>query len=168
MRKKKQVQRTVTTMEQVREVLDEIAAKEGGVLRPEAVVEEAQSKDHPLHDRFDWNDTTAAHAHRVEQARSLIQKVKYVSKTETHVVKTVYYVRDPQAAPGEQGYKSLPQIMSSDGSPASLLHQEFRRALVILERARDLSLALGVESDVDDMIDRLRRLSNEIELRRVA
>jgi hypothetical protein len=166
--KKKRVQRMVTTMEQVRSVLDEIAAKEGGVLRPEAVVEEARAADHPLHDRFDWNDTTAAHAHRVEQARNLIQTVKYVSRTETHVVKTVYYVRDPQAAPGEQGYKSLPQIMSSDGSAASLLHQEFRRALVILERARDLSLALGVESSVDDMVSRLRQLSDEIQLRRVA
>ena len=35
------------------------------------VIDLAKNKDHPLHDDFDWNDTSAARAHRVHQARTM-------------------------------------------------------------------------------------------------
>lgn len=45
-------------------------------LTPELVVNEARDPDHPLHNRFEWDDALAAEAHRREQARGLIQSVK--------------------------------------------------------------------------------------------
>lgn len=49
---------------------------EHGKLTPRLVVEAARAADHPLHERFDWDDETAAEAHRLNQARRLIRKVR--------------------------------------------------------------------------------------------
>lgn len=47
-----------------------------GVLTPELVVEEARPPTAPLHDRFEWDDSTAAEAWRRNQAHELIRSVK--------------------------------------------------------------------------------------------
>lgn len=53
--------------------LSRIAEKNGGLLRPEDVVEEASDPRSPLHDQFDWDDTEAAQKWRLHQARNLIR-----------------------------------------------------------------------------------------------
>lgn len=50
--------------------------KQAGRLTPAAVVAAAASDDHPLHDRFEWNDEIAGHKYRLMQARQLIRVVK--------------------------------------------------------------------------------------------
>lgn len=55
--------------------LKRIAAEHGGILKPEIVVEEARPKSSPLHSRFCWDDTKAAHEYRIWQARQLIRVV---------------------------------------------------------------------------------------------
>lgn len=47
-------------------------------LTPELVVDEARPVDHPLHTRFEWDDTTAAEKYRQVQAAELIRSVKIV------------------------------------------------------------------------------------------
>jgi hypothetical protein len=59
----------------LRDVLLEIRTKRGS-LTPEIVVEEAADPMHPLHHRFEWNDTEAARKYRLNQAASLL-RVKY-------------------------------------------------------------------------------------------
>lgn len=49
---------------------------ERGMLTPEIVVDEARPDEHPLHSRFEWNDTVAAEKWRREQAADLIRSVK--------------------------------------------------------------------------------------------
>lgn len=44
-----------------------------GTLTPELVVETARDPKHPLHDRFDWDDTIAAQKWRLEQAGQLLR-----------------------------------------------------------------------------------------------
>lgn len=58
-----------------RAVIEAILALRGqeGTIEPAAVVEAARPKDSPLHRFFDWEDTTAAQAWRVEQARRLLR-----------------------------------------------------------------------------------------------
>ena len=48
----------------------------GGVLTPEVVVDTARDPEHPLHSRFEWDDSVAAEKYRREQAHQLIQKAK--------------------------------------------------------------------------------------------
>lgn len=44
-----------------------------GELTPELVVQEAAAPEHPLHDRFDWDDTVAAQKWRLTQAAQLLR-----------------------------------------------------------------------------------------------
>jgi hypothetical protein len=58
----------------VQDELQRIAEKYGG-LRPSEVVAEAKSKESPIHSEFEWNDGKAAHAYRLNQARTLIRVI---------------------------------------------------------------------------------------------
>ena len=53
--------------------LKRIAASNGGLLQPEAVVEKARPVTSPLHSKFTWDDSEAAHQYRLWQARQLIR-----------------------------------------------------------------------------------------------
>jgi predicted amidophosphoribosyltransferase len=59
-----------------------------GHLKPSYVIEEAQHKDHPLHECFEWSDTMAARKWREEQAKSMLRVI--VIKTE--------YMKEPLRA----------------------------------------------------------------------
>lgn len=57
-------------------IRDEIIALKdpGGLIHPHDLIEWARdNEDSELHGHFEWNDTKAAHAWRLEQARGLIQ-----------------------------------------------------------------------------------------------
>lgn len=58
------------------EALKLIAERDGGLLRPAAVVEAAKPVDSPLHNAFTWDDTKAANEYRLLQAQKLIRSFK--------------------------------------------------------------------------------------------
>lgn len=47
-------------------------------LTPALVVDEARPEEHPLHGRFEWDDSVAGEAWRRQQAHELIRSVKVV------------------------------------------------------------------------------------------
>lgn len=47
-----------------------------GLLTPQVVLDTARDPNHPLHNRFEWDDSVAAERYRLEQAHKLIVKVK--------------------------------------------------------------------------------------------
>lgn len=49
---------------------------ERGELTPALVVETARDPEHPLHSRFEWDDSVAAEKWRLEQASQLLRVVK--------------------------------------------------------------------------------------------
>ncbi|MGH3505160.1 MAG: hypothetical protein ACRDQA_30350 [Nocardioidaceae bacterium] len=49
-----------------------------GALTPALVVDEATPDDHPLHSRFEWDDSLAGPRYREVQARELIRSVRIV------------------------------------------------------------------------------------------
>jgi hypothetical protein len=51
------------------------AMADSGALTASRLVAEAQALDHPLHPRFQWDDTAAAHEFRLMQARQMIVSV---------------------------------------------------------------------------------------------
>lgn len=54
-----------------------------GELTPALVVAEASPEDHPLHDRFEWDDSVAGPKYREVQARELIRSVRIVYREKT-------------------------------------------------------------------------------------
>ncbi len=59
----------------LREHLQEIYDRRGR-LTPDDVLAVARDENHPLHNRFEWNDSTAAEAYRRAQAQELIRSVR--------------------------------------------------------------------------------------------
>ena len=53
--------------------------KRDGIITPEKVLEDNTETGTPLHDCFEWDDTTAAHKYRVKQAKEIIQTIVSVS-----------------------------------------------------------------------------------------
>lgn len=64
---------------------DELARiyEQRGRLTPAIVVDEARPSDHPLHDRFEWDDSIAGEAWRRQQAHELIRSVRVVYREPT-------------------------------------------------------------------------------------
>ena len=58
------------------DALKQIAERDGGLLRPAAVVEAARDESSPLHSAFTWDDTEAARLYRLDQAQRLIRSFK--------------------------------------------------------------------------------------------
>lgn len=50
--------------------------KRDGEVTPKALLEEARSTNSPIHNLFDWNDTTAAEKYRLSQAGLAIRQIK--------------------------------------------------------------------------------------------
>lgn len=71
-----------------------------GELSPRLVLDEARDPAHPLHSRFEWDDSIAAERWRVHQAHELIQSVKIVyrqakGKTPAKDIRAFHAVRTP-------------------------------------------------------------------------
>lgn len=47
-----------------------------GTLTPQLIIQDAKNPDHPLHNRFEWNNTKAAQQYRELQAAQLIRTIK--------------------------------------------------------------------------------------------
>jgi len=58
----------------------------------ETVIDDAKHPKSPLHKHFDWDDTTAAHAHRLVQAQKLITSF-YVITSKGYEVPSVVSIR---------------------------------------------------------------------------
>ena len=63
----------MNTVNILREIL-----KKNGDLTPALVVEAARDESHPLHTRFEWNDTVAAEKYRLVQGSQIIRSCKVV------------------------------------------------------------------------------------------
>lgn len=62
----------------LRKILIGIREEHGNKLTPEIVLDVARDPLHPLHSRFEWDDSIAAEAYRRDQAQELIRKVHVV------------------------------------------------------------------------------------------
>lgn len=153
----------MTNADIIKSALSEIAAKNGGILTPDAVVQEAKQLESPLHDCFEWDNKKAAHQHRLDQARGLIRSVKLEIVRNEKVITSVYWVRDPEQPPEQQGYKSVINLHSEETAARLALIEEFKRADAMLERARNLAVVLSLEGDIDDLRESFKRVSSKVQ-----
>lgn len=117
-----------------------------GRLNPEEIVREARKKRSPLHDEFDWNDASAAHSHRIEQARDLIQRFVVVLNVQdtTTQIRVPAYVSDPDRGRASQ-YRSTSNLkMDPDAARRSIL-PEAKTCRSHVERVRNLTDLYGFD-----------------------
>lgn len=107
-------------------------------LDPARVVEVAASKNHPLHNRFEWDDRKAGHEWRVHQARHLIGLARTVVVIHSVEVSIPSYVEDPQ----DFGYRRVDSFTKDDDSARQVVLRAAKVSLGHLTRVQHLSGAL--------------------------
>ena len=101
------------TNDQLKKQLLKIQKHNGGNLSPVAVVDAARAADHPLHDRFEWDDSKAGEAYRIEQARRMIRAVVTVVNAAGAEIKTRAFVSLSTIKGTEEPYVSITAVTSS-------------------------------------------------------
>lgn len=129
-------------LNEARKYIQILAEKNKGRITPDMILADARRKSSPLHKFFEWSDQKAARKWRLEQARTLIEKVEYEFSTNGGVRKTSYFVRDPSVSSRSQGYVSIPTLKSDKDLAHEALVDAFSMARSYLERANELSSAL--------------------------
>lgn len=111
-----------------------IAAQHGGELRPNDVVAAATEVTHPLHKHFEWNDQSAAHAHRLDQARALIRIVRIddADKDNPRAFLSIKFENSSVS------YRPLDEIMGSSAMQLSMLRAAKRDIDAFMNRYRGL------------------------------
>lgn len=142
--------------------LSEICRKNGGLLTADAVLADAKSPKSPLHGEFEWNDRAAAHRHRLEVARELISSVRVVIETSERSIRAVAYVRDPRSKTRDQGYVETVRVRRDGDYAREVLIEEFSRAAAVLRRAYDLSDALELRQETEQIITRVDTVLNRL------
>lgn len=92
-----------------------------GKIDPHDVIDEARDPDSVLHSHFEWDDTKAAEAYRMDQARTLIRSVRFEVIYEDRVFKPVRYVAE--RSEDVTSYLVLPRIRTLKKSNEVLLHE---------------------------------------------
>jgi len=108
-----------------------------GVLTPAIVVDEARHEEHPLHDRFEWDDAVAGEAWRREQAHELIRSVRIVFKAadDSSPEKSV---RAFHAVRAEKGHVYEPaEKVAGDEFLSRLVLADMRREWTALKKRYD-------------------------------
>ena len=97
-------------------------------LTPQLVVDEARSEDHPLHERFEWDDALAGEAWRRVQAHELIRSVRVV-------------YRDADEHSEQRSVRGFHAVRSEKGhvyEPVDeIVNDEFKTRLVLADMERE-------------------------------
>lgn len=143
----------VTKREEYAVVLKELET-ESGVLTPQMVVESAAKGGSPLHDIFDWDDSSAAKKYRLVQARMLINSVQIEilgRKTEGYINAVV------SIESGQRGYIATDVAMNDAFIYAQVLKNAAREMRYWQNKYKNLSDLEGVvnEEKLEQVEDKL-------------
>ena len=130
-----------------------LAQQNGGILTPEAVVQDAKKKTSPLHQGcgFEPNDKRAAHKHRLDWARNIIASVRYEYWQEREILAAPMYVHDPRGG-NRQGYIPTPVARNDKHIAKEVLATEVKRAINTLRRAQAVAGALDLQDDLEGIL----------------
>lgn len=106
----------------IKQELEALAEANNGLLKPEAVVEFAKDPNTALHSRFEWDDTEAAKAYRLYQARQIIRVSVSVLPNENETEYRVFVSLKNDRSNGG-GYRPMVEVMTNDEMRRQLLSQ---------------------------------------------
>lgn len=97
-----------------------------GKLTADNVVAEAVDPDHPLHGRFQWDDSVAAHEYRLAQARCLIRAV--VITVDERPVRAFPFIKSAET------YAPMNDVIRNDDWRAEMVARFIRDAELFKKR----------------------------------
>lgn len=132
--------------------LKRIAVEHGGILQPETVAERARPVSSPLHSRFQWDNSKAAHEYRIWQARQLINvSVEMIDGVKGAAPVFVSLKTDRQRDGG--GYRVMTDVLSD----AQMRQQMLQDALEELNSFQLKFQRLKTLSEVFKAIKKVKR-----------
>lgn len=137
------------------DVLRDVAQANGGELRPGDVVDAARDEESPIHAWFEWDDSTAAEAYRVDQARDLIKSVRVIRDDRpeepvfVHVShgRNCHYVEAAQIVAAEDDWEAAKRTARAT----------LAGAIACVEDLRRVAKAHGMEAEADELLRELMR-----------
>lgn len=114
----------------VKEELERIRIKSGGVLNPVDVVKAARSPRSPLHSQFEWDDSVASEKYRLIQAGRLIRVHVDIIDASVPPVRAYVSLQEDRHSAG--GYRPMVDVMNDAERREALVSQ----ALAELNRWR--------------------------------
>lgn len=117
--------------------IEELRKKLKGEITPQDVVDDARKAKSPLHSFFEWDDSSAAEAYRLQQARGLIRSVVAIyTHPDRPATKARAYVHISES--GTPHYRELSHAMSQAGTRDMVLQTAWRELSGWRQRYRDL------------------------------
>lgn len=104
-------------------------------LTAEVVVEAAAPTSHPLHNRFEWDDSVAGHKYRLHQATELIRSVE----VNFVVDETPIRVREWHAVRRDSTYEPIGDVIEDEFSTQLIIRQAEREWTQLWERYQHLT-----------------------------
>lgn len=108
-----------------------------GEITPEDILDDAKHDNSPLHSFFEWDDSVAAHQHRLAQARGLIRSVVAVYTHEDRPATTArayVHVNEPSAP----HYRELSHALSQKKTRQLVLQRAWNELQSWRKRYADL------------------------------
>lgn len=129
--------------------MEDVRRQNNGALTPDALLERARSANSAVHGHFEWDDSKAAHQHRLSQAGDLIRAITIdISRSNIEPPKTIRAFVSVERQ-GERSYTSTVHALSD----AELRRQVVAKAWADLEawreRHRDLTEFARIFSAMD-------------------
>jgi hypothetical protein len=137
------------------EALKQIYERDGKILRPQAVVDEARAEDSPLHGAFCWDDTEAARRYRIIQAEKLIRtyEVKIIGPEDGKPVVGPMFVSAPSDRIGSSatnGYRHISDVKKAPNLLAGVIKDALRQLKDLKRRYAFLSQLSKVWDAIDE------------------
>jgi hypothetical protein len=134
-------------------------------LTPDNLVAEARDPDNPWHPYFDWNDDTAAHQHRLNQARIFINSYQIKIVVAERTFRVQEYVRDPLRNSREQGYTPIIRLRDDETSAIIFIERELKIAKTYVDKTLAEAKVLGLYKDVEHVSNELARIVTTVKKR---
>lgn len=157
------------------EELLKIMRKHKGILKPEHVILEAQDEDHPLHDRFQWDDSKAGHEYRLWQARHLIGSVELkIVRLDPKTKKNVEYATKQFVSlpsnrkRGVSGYSSISEVMNDADKLAELEELAIMELKNVKDRYSEVQKLKSVWSAIEKVEAKVTSAPAEAKVRKRA
>lgn len=133
-----------------------------GLLTAEAVLADARSPRSPLHGFFEWDDSKAAHAHRIRTAGTLIRAVAYRvqaigPENIADFQPSLVYVTEQDADGTERsGYREFTRAMASEDTRDQVLAKAKREYEQWYVRYRRLEALAKVIPLADKLLEKIK------------
>jgi len=106
-------------MSRWKQELEKVRVVHKGRLLPKHVVEAARNPASALHSKFEWDDTVAAQAYRLQQAGKLIQSVTFLPEGAKEAIRA--YVSLSSDRMSRSGFRATIDVLSDAELKAQLI-----------------------------------------------